>query len=133
MPLRDPESWMWAEACELIERAERLHRQFFQPGRPQAKRPTWEPPVDIFETEGELWVLIALPGVDPDHIQALIDGDTLVVTGERRIYITTRAIIHRLEIPYGHFERRITLPPGRLVLGRREVVNGCLLIRLRKG
>src|SRR3954447_2189653 len=26
-----PETWMWAEACATVARAERLHRSFFEP------------------------------------------------------------------------------------------------------
>ena len=26
---RDPRAWMWAEACEFLDRADRLQRQFF--------------------------------------------------------------------------------------------------------
>ncbi|MGA7610352.1 MAG: Hsp20/alpha crystallin family protein, partial [Xanthobacteraceae bacterium] len=42
--------WMWSEACDQLVRAERLHRQFFQPRHSG----TWEPPVDILETEREV-------------------------------------------------------------------------------
>lgn len=132
MASRDPEIWMWAEACELIERAERLHRQFFQLGRSRARGPTWEPPVDVFEADGELRILVALPGVNSAQIEVIADAGVLVVAGERRIPIASQAIIHRLEIPYGRFERRIDLPPGLFEIGRREVADGCLLISLHK-
>ena len=58
--------WMWSEAFEMLARAERMHRQFFRPaarGAPVA----WEPPVDILETDREVLVLVALPGVDADR------------------------------------------------------------------
>ncbi len=132
MPPRDPGTWMWIEACELLDRAERLHRQFFQLGRSQARRPTWEPPVDVFETDRDLWILVALPGVEPDQVEVVIDTDMLIVTGERRIPVASRAVIHRLEIPYGRFERRIRLPSVPAGVGRRELLNGCLLLTLRK-
>src|SRR5262245_49501790 len=45
----DPRRWMWAEACAMIERAEQLHRQFFQPAFATAALASWEPPVDVFE------------------------------------------------------------------------------------
>ena len=48
------EGWMWAEACEMLTRAERLHRQFFQPARGGAQTPTWEPPADVVETDREV-------------------------------------------------------------------------------
>jgi HSP20 family molecular chaperone IbpA len=133
MSTREPGAWRWAEACELLERAERLNRQFFQPRQATERRPAWEPPVDVLETEGELWILVALPGVGADRLQVLVEDATLVVAGERPMPGRMRAgIIRRLEIPYGHFERRIELPPGRYDVMRRELVDGCLVLGLRK-
>ena len=43
--------WMWSEACEMLARAERMHRELFRPAGTQARLPAWEPPVDILETE----------------------------------------------------------------------------------
>ena len=61
MAPNDTRAWMWAEACELLDRAERLNRQFFQPL--STRQAVWEPPVDLFETDRALWVVVALPGV----------------------------------------------------------------------
>jgi HSP20 family protein len=133
MRSRDPKVWMWAEACELLGEAERLQRQFFVPARSRAKGPTWEPPVDVLETGLELTIVIALPGVAPDRVQVAIDGGTLIVTGVRPMPGQARtAVIRRLEIPYGRFERRIELPAGRFEIGRRELANGCLSLTLHK-
>jgi len=124
---------MWAEACALIGRAERLHRQFFQPRRSRGIQPGWEPPADIFETERDLWVMVALPGVAADRIEVQLDDGLLIVTGLRRMPVETRvAHIHRLEIPFGRFERRVALPTTHLELGQHDVVNGCLVLKLRK-
>jgi HSP20 family protein len=124
---------MWAEACELLEKAERLHRQFFVPARALAEGPTWEAPVDVLETKHELAIQVALPGVAPDQLQVTIDGGTLMVVGLRPMPGQSRTtIIRRLEIPYGRFERRIELPPGRFEIGRRELADGCLSLTLRK-
>ncbi len=54
MKERDLAGWMWADTCELIAQAERLHRQFVRVGAPRERLPTWEPPVDVFETDGEV-------------------------------------------------------------------------------
>lgn len=133
MRSRDPKVWMWAEACELLEQAERLQRQFFVPARSQAREPTWEPPVDVLETEQELSIVAALPGVAPDQLKVLIDGGTLIVTGLRPMPGQSRTtMIRRLEIPYGRFERRIALPAGRFEIGRRDLTDGCLTLTLRK-
>jgi HSP20 family molecular chaperone IbpA len=133
MSSRDLENWMWAEACDMLDRAERMHRQFFQPARKGTPRPTWEPPVDVLETDQEFGVQVALPGVEPERIEALVDGNELIVRGQRRLPIETNStVVHRLEIPHGHFERRVQLPPGRFELGRRDLVNGCLVLTFRK-
>lgn len=131
MSAADPRDWMWAEACAMLERAEHLHRRFFQPG-PSAV-PCWQPPVDVLESERELTIMTALPGVEPAEIKVALEGDQLVVTGVRRLPAAARGMaIHRLEIPYGRFERRIALPAGRWELARSSIGNGCLLLALTR-
>lgn len=126
-------NWMWSEACEMLARAERLHHEFFRLGAQSAQRPAWEPPVDVFETEGEVIVLVALPGVEPDKIHMVIDGNHLVVAGTRVIPAVLRqALIHRLELPQGRFERRIPLPSGRYSSMRPAKENGVLMVLLNK-
>ena len=134
MPPRDPGIWMWAQALEMMDKAERMRQQFFQPGASgSGRRPTWQPPVDLIETSEEYVVVVALPGVRPDQLQVVIDGGVLIVVGERALPIGDRAgLIHRLEIPHGRFERHIELPPGPLELGRRDLNDGCLVLTLRK-
>ena len=130
MPQRPFEMLMWARACEAMERAERLHRQFFH--RAPATS-CWEAPVDIFETDDLLTIVIALPGVDPDRVQVTLSAGVLIVSGERPLPEELGdARIHRLEIPHGHFQRRIELPPARLELSRRHLANGCLMLQLQK-
>ncbi|MGR9014298.1 MAG: Hsp20/alpha crystallin family protein [Gammaproteobacteria bacterium] len=132
MPLRELETWMWAEACEILDRADRMHRQLFRPVVMNVKRPTWEPPVDVYETRYDFKIMIALPGVAPEHLSVILEGDYLMIAGQRHLPDSAQAHIHRLEIPYGRFERRIELPEGRFEIGSREFLNGCLLISLRK-
>jgi len=133
MTAGDARGWMWEEALAMIERAEHLHRRFFEPGFSALQAAVWEPPVDIFETDRELWIVVALPGAEPDDLKVSIDADTLEVTGQRRLPAAARAaVIHRLEIPHGRFERQIQLPSARLTLGRSELVNGCLVVSLSK-
>lgn len=127
----DSPEWMWADALDALGRVERLHRQFFQPR--QARTPTWEPPVDVLETEREVLIFIALPGVDAREAQAVIDGAALVVSGRRVLpQQLATAVIHRLELPQGRFERRVPLPPGRYAGVRVASEHGCLVISLQK-
>jgi len=126
--------WMWSEACEMLARAERMHHAFFRPIRTAARVPSWEPPVDVLETERAVLVFIALPGVDPERVEAAIEDDCLMVAGLRVLPPELQtATIHRLELPQGRFERRVRLPAGRYVNVRRAMANGCLLITLDKG
>lgn len=128
----DSRNRMWADALNLMAQAERLHRQAFEPVS-VAGRVSWEPPVDMLETQSEVLVLAALPGVDPDHIQAEIQGSVLIIGGERKLppELAT-AEIHRLELPQGRFHRRVPLPGGVYERVSHAMVNGCLLIRLEK-
>lgn len=130
--MRDPKHQMWAEACALLKRAEQLHRQFFEPSRQGAQAARWEPPVDIFETEREVVIIAALPGVAPEAVRVEIEGPNLLIAGNRPLPVKGRnANIVRLEIPYGRFERRITLS-SRLRLAGRELLYGCLVLTFSK-
>ena len=129
----DPTGWMWIHACEVIVKAERLQRQFFQPSASQRELAVWEPPVDVFEDESEIVIVIAMPGVAAERVQVTHEAGTLVVRGVRPLSLTGSSHrLRQLEIPYGAFERRIPLPQGCLEVGPPELAQGCLTLRLRK-
>ena len=115
----------------MLREADRMHRQFFTLARGH-DGPCWEPPLDVVEDGGMLVVRVALPGVAAQDIEVRSDGARLSVVGGRRLPAPRTATIHRLEIPYGRFERTIDLPPGRYELGARELVDGCLVLALRR-
>ena len=124
---------MWAEACSMLEQAERLHRQFFRLGTPRGARTTWEPPVNVFEDEASYIIVVALPGVKPERVEVLLDSSSIVVRASCDIPFGASAReIRRLEIPYGYFERRVQLPAMAFEVVQREVVDGCLILNLRK-
>jgi HSP20 family protein len=132
MEAKFPSNWMWSEAFEMLARAERMHRQFFQPSG-SAPAVAWEPPVDVLETEHAVLVLVALPGVDFSEVKAVINQAELMISGCRSYPEEMRtAIIHRLELPQGRFERRIRLPAGRYSAIHRSEFKGCLLVTLEK-
>lgn len=129
----DPGDWMWADACDLLDQAERLHRRFFRLDTSRTAHPAWEPPVDMYENERELVVVVAMPGVAADRVAVLIENGALVVHGERPLPFAGRPLaVRHLEIPYGAFERRIPLPAGRFDAGAPELSQGCLILRLRR-
>ncbi len=130
----DPRGWMWSEALEMLARAERLQRQLFQPGPSRQARPVcWEPPTDLFETPREVVVMIALPGVQPAAVRISIEDGFLDIYAERTLPRELRqAVIHRLELPQGCFQRQVRLPPGAYGEIRRTMENGCLIVTLQK-
>jgi HSP20 family molecular chaperone IbpA len=124
---------MWSEALALLAQAESLGRQAFRPSSPQALRPSWEPPVDLLETTETVLIIAALPGVDADQAEVYIQDGVLVLSGQRVLPSELRtAVIHRLELPQGRFERRVPLPPGRYGAIGRFNANGCLVVTLQK-
>jgi len=128
-----PVDWMWAEACELLDQAERRQRQFFRLASAKSAEPRWEPPVDVFEDDREVAIVVALPGVSADRVQLMNESGALVVRAERPQPLdgSPRAV-RQLEIPYGYFERRIPLPAGSFEVLAHELTHGCLVVRLRK-
>ena len=123
-PLRN---WMWTEALQLLDEAERLHRRFF------VREPaSWEPPVDVIETARSLVVRVVLPGVDERDVAVSLEPGLAVVSALRPFPACEGgARLHRVEIPYGRFERRIALPEAIEYAGSR-LENGCLTLTFAK-
>jgi HSP20 family protein len=122
---------MWSRACALLEEAERRQRRFFDLRAAAERPPAWEPPVDVYVLEGELQVVVALPGVSANGIEVELTPAGLWVRAESRLpAVANAARILRIEIPYGRIERRIELPPGRYGPMSQEFLDGCLRIRL---
>jgi HSP20 family protein len=97
---------MWSEALSMLDRAERLQRQFFHHAAA-----AWEPPVDITETAEQVRVQVALPGVRADSISVGLDPAGVSISAARAFPCSRDTQqIHRIEIPYGRFARQIALP-----------------------
>ncbi|MFO1303664.1 MAG: Hsp20/alpha crystallin family protein [Burkholderiales bacterium] len=128
MPGRDTR--LIDEAFDMLREADRLHRQFMTLALGRAG-PCWEPPIDVIEDAHGFLVRVALPGVDAGDVEIRADGARLSVVGHRPPAITGAAV-HRLEIPYGRFERTIDLPAGRYELVERSLSEGCLVMKLRR-
>mgnify|MGYP000904813557 FL=1 len=132
MRSRNQGYWVWTEALDLLQGGEQLQRRVFTLETLQTV-PCWAPAVDVYEDAGELRVLVALPGVRPEQIDVHLDDGGLVVEGERPMPSPAQhAAIHRLEIPYGRFQRRIDLPSGKYRMQRQFVEDGCLVLVLRR-
>lgn len=70
----------------------------------------WEPAVDVFETEKAVVVRLELAGVAREAIRVTVDGEWLVIRGERKPSSEEEVQrLHRLEIACGPFERRLRI------------------------
>lgn len=73
----------------------------------------FRPQIDLVREEGELVVTAELPGIDPDDVEVTLDGDVLVIKGEKtedkELSEDDRYLRER---SYGEFSRRIPLPDG---------------------
>jgi HSP20 family protein len=119
---------MWAQALATLARTDRLQRDVFSP-----TDSGWEPPIDVLETEAGLLVVVALPGVRREEMEIVIGNGELTVRGTRRWPTTQRPLrVHRVELPHGHFERRLPLPQGAYQLIDRDHADGCLILTLRR-
>jgi HSP20 family protein len=125
-----PYDWMWLQALEVAERAERLQRGFVRYLGLKEEVIGWEPPVDIQESDQGLRLLFALPGVAPEDIEIRLESGALIVSAVRRLSRPAGGgVIRRLEIPHGRFVRRIPLG-GPTRIADSQYRNGCLELRL---
>ena len=124
-------SWMWAEACALIDDAERRHRHFFELLSAPSAEPVWEPPTNIFSLGADFHVEVALPGARADDVVVQItSGGLLIEATVPPPAFAAGVTVVRLEIPYGRMRRRIELPPGRYALREHRLENGYLFLHL---
>lgn len=126
---------MWGEALSMLDRAEKLQRQFFQHEN-VAGAVSWAPPVDITETDDTLRVQVALPGVPADSITLTLDPAGLTISAVRPFPCAGDMNLHRIEIPYGRFERQIGLPLADpyapLELVAKTLADGVLTLVFKK-
>ena len=122
--------WMWLQACDVLDHAEIVQRQFLRYTGPGVDAAVWEPPVDIHEVSDGLSLVFALPGVAPEQIELTLEPNALTVSARRPLTLSSRhSVIRRLEIPHGRFVRRVPLP-GRMQVAETRHVNGLREVRL---
>lgn len=93
-----------------------------------------EPAVDMFETIREIIINMELPGVDPNEISVIAEGDCVTVSGQRPApTFQDTTCIHNLEIEYGDFKRSIKIPSTvNISATTSKCHNGYLTITLPK-
>ena len=123
--------WMCSQALELADEAARLQRRFLRYLGPAEGAVSWEPPVDVYESDRGLILTFALPGVAPGDIEVRLERGALTVSALRQPRLAgCGASIRRLEIPYGRFVRRVALSGPAVRIADSRYLNGCLEVRL---
>ena len=69
------------------------------------------PHLDIAERTDDYLITVEVPGVEQSDVDIELDGDSLVISGEKRQESTDESdSYHRVERSYGAFRRVLTLP-----------------------
>ena len=92
------------------------------------------PLTNVTEDEHDYYVRAELPGMASDEIDISVSGDSLSISGERKIPTESEeARYHRREREAGKFSRMISLP-GQIDAGKVEAIclDGVLTITLPK-
>jgi HSP20 family protein len=90
--------------------------------------------VDLFETDNDFQLKVAVPGIRPEDVEVTLTGDVLTIRGETREEQEHKeASWRQREWRYGKFERDITLPATvNADAIEAKYDNGVLTLRLPK-
>ena len=111
---------------------DRMFEDFFGATRPASGSVLLRPSVDIAESKKAYRISVEVPGIDPDQIDLRVEGDTLVISGEKRQESEDEDEgFHRIERSYGQFRRVLTLPEDADAEGiKADSKNGVLKIKV---
>ena len=92
---------------------EEIDNAFGEQGRSTNGQSLWMPAIEVSECDGKYLIRAELAGLKPEDVKVEIDGDTLVMQGERKMEREQdKNGVRRTEIRYGQFYRAIPLPEG---------------------
>src|SRR6056297_3849694 len=111
---------------------DRMFEDFFGNARPASGSALLRPSVDIAESKNGYRISVEVPGIDPEQIDLQVEGDTLVLSGEKRQESDDEDEgFHRMERSYGQFRRVLTLPEDADAEGiKADFKNGVLDIKV---
>lgn len=94
----------------LREAMDRLFEESFVRPRTrwEAEEMRYNVPMDVYTTDEELVVTMAVPGVDPDSVDITVEGNTLNIRGEVEGPLENVDYVLQ-ERPYGTFNRSLQL------------------------
>jgi len=94
----------------------------------------WTPALEMYEKPDKLIVRLEVPGLKKEDIDVSFTGDTLTITGERKIENEVKdEDYYRCEFSYGKFSRSLTVPSAaKADKVEANYENGILEITLPK-
>jgi HSP20 family protein len=124
------------EIGRMRERMERMVDEMFHLGRTYIPRSSrgWAPPMDIYETEDEVIILVEMAGVRKEDLEVTMCEDMLLIVGKRtNPFQGDQRKVHQMEIDFGPFERRVRF----MIPVRTDGINavyqeGFLILRIPK-
>jgi HSP20 family protein len=96
---------------------------------------SWSSPaIDMFQTDNDVVVKAALPGIKADEVQINVTGDILTIKGEMKHEEEKKdKSWHIREHRWGAFERSVRLPTGVISdKAKADFDNGILTVSLPK-
>src|SRR5512147_817872 len=127
----------WEPVREMMTLREAMDRLFDDAfTRPLDSRDGgWSTPaIDMYQTDDEVVVKAAIPGVKADEVQINVTGEVLTIKGETREKEEVKEkAYHIREQRWGMFERTVALPTDVVAdKAKAEFENGILTITLPK-
>ncbi|MFZ3065509.1 MAG: Hsp20/alpha crystallin family protein [Nitrospirota bacterium] len=130
----------WDPFRDLLSLQERMNKLFeeslLQTGkeRQDISIAGWSPAMDVMESDEEIVLKAELPGIELKDVEVLIKDNILTLRGERKFEKEEKKEnYHRIERPYGAFQRSFTLPyTVEQEKVKAKMKDGVLEVRLPK-
>ena len=127
----------WEPARDMMTLREAMDRLFddaFTRPLSMAGNSWSVPAVDMYQTDNEIVVKAALPGIKAEEVQINITGDVLTLKGEvKQSEEVKEKAYHIHEQRWGAFERTLILPANVIAdKAKADFENGILSITLPK-
>ncbi len=129
----------WEPMSDMVTLRDAMDRLFDEAftrpwGLTSSERGMGMPAVDMYQTDNDVVVKTAVPGIKPEDVQISITGDTLTIKGEiKENNDNKQKAYHIREQRWGSFERTLSLPTDvKADKATADFENGVLTITLPK-
>jgi HSP20 family protein len=122
------------EAVTLREAMDRLFEDTWVPSRRRVAEQgrAYRLPLDAYVTPDEIVIVANMPGVKPEDVEIILEGDTLSIKGERPAPMENVDYVLQ-ERPYGLFQRTLSINiPVDPEKAEAKYENGLLILTVPK-